>query len=107
MGQQLHSQPLGEGRLAGGRRPRDQDQPHALFVAGGDVRRDAGDVLLVQRLGDQDQLARAAVPDRLVELADVLHAQQFQPVGRLVKMAAILLDLVRAGSPSGFRGAGT
>ena len=57
---QLDAQALGERRLAGRRRPRDEDEAQLAFALG-DVVGDFGDLLFLQGFGNADDVADLAI----------------------------------------------
>ncbi len=76
---ELDHELLGESGLARRRRTRDEDQLH-LIALRVDAVRDLRDLLVLEGLGDLDELLDAAVPDQLVEPSHGSDAQDLAPV---------------------------
>ena len=75
---QLDRQALDEGRLAGGRRPRDADDAQAVAARGHGVG-DAPDPLLVESFGRADELRHLAGDAPPVEAAHAVDPERAQP----------------------------
>ena len=81
---QLHRQPLGKRGLARGRRPGDQ-APLDLIPVFVNMIGDPGDLLLVERLGDLDEIADLPRRNDLVQPAHRVDAENAAPLLVLLK----------------------
>lgn len=79
---QVECQSLGERCLAGRRRPGNQ---HDFLVLDGNIRRNVGNRLVVQRFIQSDEVAEAVSLHHLRDVGGVVDAQQRAPPRRLVK----------------------